>query len=136
MDSCTNAYRKTSPSSARVSGQRFVPCRVMAKVELSALRFGDAETSSPVAGIHNTGTQCIEIESAIVANAVNKEPRRAIHPILHAAPKMLSNEIMVAPGLQLIVYGTPGLFINGIRYAGGLDLDALRTRIVDSGNAT
>lgn len=39
-------------------------------------------------------------------------------------------------GVEDGVYGTPGLFINGIRYAGDLDLDALRTRIVNSGNGT
>jgi protein-disulfide isomerase len=39
-------------------------------------------------------------------------------------------------GVQDGVYGTPGLFINGIRYAGALDFDALRARIVNSGNKT
>jgi formate-nitrite transporter family protein len=39
-------------------------------------------------------------------------------------------------GVQDGVYGTPGLFINGIRCAGGLDFDALHARIVDSGNGT
>jgi hypothetical protein len=30
------------------------------------------------------------------------------------------------------VYGTPGLFINGIRHNGTLDLDTLRARIVNA----
>ena len=29
-------------------------------------------------------------------------------------------------GLQNGIYGTPGLFVNGIRYNGALDLDTLR----------
>ncbi|HEY3940527.1 MAG TPA: DsbA family protein, partial [Bryobacteraceae bacterium] len=33
-------------------------------------------------------------------------------------------------GVQNGVYGTPGLFINGIRYSGARDLDTLRGRIV------
>jgi protein-disulfide isomerase len=39
-------------------------------------------------------------------------------------------------GVQDGVYGTPGLFINGIRYNGALDFHALRARIVNSGNGT
>jgi formate-nitrite transporter family protein len=39
-------------------------------------------------------------------------------------------------GVEDGVYGTPGLFINGIRYAGALDLNALRASIVESGNGT
>jgi protein-disulfide isomerase len=39
-------------------------------------------------------------------------------------------------GVQDGVYGTPGLFVNGIRYNGALDFDALRTSIVNSGNGT
>ena len=39
-------------------------------------------------------------------------------------------------GVQDGVYGTPGLFINGIRYAGALDFDTLRARILNSGRGT
>jgi protein-disulfide isomerase len=35
-------------------------------------------------------------------------------------------------GVQDGVYGTPGLFINGIRHNGTLDLDTLRARIVNA----
>lgn len=35
-------------------------------------------------------------------------------------------------GVENGVYGTPSLFINGIRYGGGLDVDSLRTRIKES----
>src|SRR5947209_17938412 len=35
-------------------------------------------------------------------------------------------------GVQNGVYGTPGLFVNAIRYAGTLDLDTLRARIINS----
>jgi protein-disulfide isomerase len=35
-------------------------------------------------------------------------------------------------GVENGVYGTPGLFINGIRYDGGLDLDSLLTRLRSS----
>jgi protein-disulfide isomerase len=35
-------------------------------------------------------------------------------------------------GVQNGVYGTPGLFINGIRYPGARDVDTLRGRIVNS----
>src|SRR3954452_2301777 len=48
-----------------------------------------AQNSSPVPGIHNPGVQRIEIETASAADTVNKEARRPIHAILHAAPKML-----------------------------------------------
>jgi protein-disulfide isomerase len=37
-------------------------------------------------------------------------------------------------GVQNGVYGTPGLFVNGIRYTGALDLDTLRGKIVNSGD--
>jgi protein-disulfide isomerase len=35
-------------------------------------------------------------------------------------------------GVENGVYGTPSLFINGIRYDGGLDLESLRGRIKES----
>ena len=37
-------------------------------------------------------------------------------------------------GVQNGVYSTPGLFINGIRYDGPLDIATLRSRIVSSGD--
>ena len=37
-------------------------------------------------------------------------------------------------GVQNGVYSTPGLFINGIRYDGPLDIAILRSRIVSSGD--
>ena len=39
-------------------------------------------------------------------------------------------------GVQNGVYGTPGLFVNGVRYAGALDFVTLRARIVNSGKGT
>jgi protein-disulfide isomerase len=39
-------------------------------------------------------------------------------------------------GVQDGVYGTPGLFINGIRHNGALDFDALRARIMNSESGT
>ena len=39
-------------------------------------------------------------------------------------------------GVQNGVYGTPGLFVNAVRYAGALDFVALRDRIVNSGKGT
>ena len=39
-------------------------------------------------------------------------------------------------GVQNGVYGTPGLFINGVRYNGPLDRDALRGQIVVSADGT
>jgi formate-nitrite transporter family protein len=37
-------------------------------------------------------------------------------------------------GVQNGVYGTPGLYVNGIRYAGPLDVEALRGQITNSGH--
>jgi formate-nitrite transporter family protein len=39
-------------------------------------------------------------------------------------------------GVQNGVYGTPGLFVNAVRYSGPLDFDALRARLVNSGKGT
>jgi protein-disulfide isomerase len=36
-------------------------------------------------------------------------------------------------GVQNGVYGTPGLFVNGVRYTDALDLDTLRRKLVHSG---
>jgi protein-disulfide isomerase len=39
-------------------------------------------------------------------------------------------------GVQNGVYATPGLFVNDVRYAGALDFDTLRAKIVNSGKAS
>jgi protein-disulfide isomerase len=36
-------------------------------------------------------------------------------------------------GVENGVYGTPGLFINGVRHNGGLDLDSILSKLADEG---
>jgi hypothetical protein len=94
-------WLSTSLLSCLLVGGRRSRCGCSAKSGRKS-RFKHLLISSPFPGIHNPGAQCNEIESARVTDSVNKESRRPIYAILNATPKMLVNEILIVPALQLI----------------------------------